>query len=105
MNKLIVGLFLSLFLLMAPTTSVAATDCAFIAKLHYSIALQRDRGVHPLQLVETGWAKVDDKTITMEQLAHILSWVIKIYSTDATAEDIKTAVFDQCMKAEGKTQL
>lgn len=90
---------------MAPTTSVAATDCAFIAKLHYSIALQRDRGVHPLQLVETGWAKVDDKTITMEQLAHILSWVIKIYSTDATAEDIKTAVFDQCMKAEGKTQL
>ena len=101
---MIVGLFLSLFLLVIPATSVAK-GCTFISELHYSIAQQRDRGVPPLKLVETGWAKVADKTITVEQLAYILSWIMQIYSSNTSAEDIKIDVFNQCMKSEGKVQL
>ena len=108
MNKLLLGLFLVLFLGVSSTTlsdTAPMSSCTFIAKTHRSIATARDGGTHPLILANQLQDLVEKKIINHEQLASMLYWIIGVYTSEETPQELYDSVYKQCMKAQGKTQV
>lgn len=77
----------------------------FTAKTHRSIAIARDGGTHPLILANQLQNLVERQIITKEQLATMLYWIIGVYTSEETPQELYDSVYKQCMQAEGKTQV
>ena len=108
MNKLLLGLFLVLFLGVSSTTlsdTAPMSSCTFVAKTHRSIAVARDGGTHPLILANQLAELRDKKIITDPQLATMLYWIIGVYTSEETPQELYDSIYKQCMQAQGKTQV
>ncbi len=107
MNKLFLTLILSVLL----SSSVAfgetkPTDtCNVVANFYYKLAVERDKGVSPVELAHRIWYQIEEGSLSKEQVAHLLLWTIEVYSSPESPTDLKVNSYKACMKATGKTQV
>ena len=106
MHKVFLGLVLSILLLSSTVFSATkpVDTCGNVSNLYYLIAVERDKGVLPIDMANRIWDKVEDGSLTKEQAAHMLMWTIEVYSSSESPQTIKDKVHAGCMKALGKVK-
>ena len=111
MNKPITALLFSLFIGFSGSTYSADSKplspqkfCAFQANTQLRIAEARS-SMSPATLAEAMWNMFDEKKISATQLATALTWIIEIYSSPMSPQDIHDTVYKECMATIGKDEI
>lgn len=93
------GVLLPFMVFLRPAHTSPACDWTF--KAFYLIAQQRDNGTPAQALVNRFRAKYEAEEIPAETYAVLVEWIVLVYSSDLSPDELAEVAKSACLKATG----